>query len=44
MRAKLADLNDGAVPFLSCAAFNLCWYYYTVYTAHNDMCPVLHID
>ena len=26
MRAKLANLNHGAVPFLSQAAANLCWY------------------
>ena len=30
MRAELANLNDCAVPFLSRAAANLCWYYYTV--------------
>ena len=29
MRAKLARLNDCAVPFLSRATANLCWYYYT---------------
>ena len=29
MRAKLANLNDCAVPFLSRAGANLCWYYYT---------------
>ena len=29
MRAKLANLNHSAVPFLSRAAVNLCWYYYT---------------
>ena len=29
MRAKLANLNDCAVPFLSRAAVNLCWYNYT---------------
>ena len=29
MRAELAGLNQCAVPFLSCAATNLCWYYYT---------------
>ena len=29
MRAKLANLNHCAVPFLSCAAVNLSWYYYT---------------
>ena len=28
MRAKLANLNNGAAMFLSHAAFNLCWYYY----------------
>ena len=27
MRAKLANLNDCAVPFLSRVAVNLCWYY-----------------
>ena len=30
MRAKLANLNHCAVPFLRCAAANLCWYYYYV--------------
>ena len=29
MHAKLANLNDCAVPFLSRATTNLCWYYYT---------------
>ena len=29
MRAKSATLNDSAVPFLSRAAANLCWYYST---------------
>ena len=28
MRAKLVNLNHCAVPFLSRAAVNLCWYYY----------------
>ena len=28
MRAKLASVNDCAVPFLSRAAANLCCYYY----------------
>ena len=28
MRAKLAGLNHCAVSVLSCAAANLCWYYY----------------
>ena len=27
MRAKFANTNDCAVPFLSRAATNLCWYY-----------------
>ena len=31
MRSELANLNDCAVPFLSRAAANLCWYYYTMY-------------
>ena len=31
MRAELARLNHCAVPFLSRAAVNLCWYYYTIY-------------
>ena len=30
MRAELASLNDCAVPFLSRATVNLCWYYYSV--------------
>ena len=29
MRAKLANLNHCAVPFLSRAGVNSCWYYYT---------------
>ena len=29
MRAKLANINHCAVPLLSRAAVNLCWYYYT---------------
>ena len=28
MRAELANRNHCAVPFLSRAAVNLCWYYY----------------
>ena len=28
MHAKLANLNHYAVPFLSRAGVNLCWYYY----------------
>ena len=28
MRAELANLNVCAVPFLSRAAVNFCWYYY----------------
>ena len=31
MRAKIANLNHCAVLFLSRAAANLCWYYYTIY-------------
>ena len=27
--AELADLNHCAVPFLTCAAVNLRWYYYS---------------
>ena len=27
MRAKLANLNNFAVPFLSLAVAKLCWYY-----------------
>ena len=30
MRAKLVNLNHCAVPFLSRAAANLCWFYYYV--------------
>ena len=29
MRAELANLNHCAVPFLSLAAVNLCWYNYS---------------
>ena len=36
LRAKLANLNHCAVPFLSRAIANLCWYSYTVYSrAHK---------
>ena len=31
MRGELANLNHCAVRFLSRAAVNLCWYYYTTY-------------
>ena len=31
MRTELANLNHCAVPFLSRAAVNLSWYYYTMY-------------
>ena len=31
MRAELVNLNHCAVPFLSRAAANLCWYYYSIY-------------
>ena len=30
MRAKLANPNHCAVPFLSRAGANLCWYYYSL--------------
>ena len=30
MRTELATLNHSAVPFLSRAASNLCWYYCTM--------------
>ena len=30
MRAKLANLNHCAAPFLSRAAVNLCWYDYSI--------------
>ena len=32
MRTELANLNHIAVPFLSRADVNLCWYYITIYT------------
>ena len=35
MRAKLANLNDCAVPFLSRAATNLCRYYYSRYKSQG---------
>ena len=31
MRVKLDNLNHCAVPFLSSAVVNLCWYYYILY-------------
>ena len=34
MRAKLGTLNHCAVPFLSRAGANLCWYYYTIMYTH----------
>ena len=35
MRADLANLNHYAVPLLSRAAVNLCWYYYIyIYIIH----------
>ena len=30
-RAKLANLNNCVVPFLSRAVANLCWYYHTTF-------------
>ena len=35
MSASLANLNHCAVPFLSRAAVNLCWYYYIFYNKQN---------
>ena len=35
MFAELAYINDCAVPFLSCAGVNLCWYYHTY---HKNNC------
>ena len=40
MRTKLANLNDCAVPFLSRATANFCWYSYMpklriVYALHS---------
>ena len=35
MRAELANLNHCAVPFLSRAAVNLCWYYIMTYQVSN---------
>ena len=37
MRAKLVNLYDCAVPFLSRAAVNLYWYYITYYIAYRDI-------
>ena len=36
MRAKLANLNDCAVPFLSRVDANLSWYNYTFYFMNMD--------
>ena len=35
MRAKLANLNHCAVPFLSRAVVSLCWCFYTLYVVHG---------
>ena len=37
MRAKLANLNDCALPFLRRAAANLCWYNYTSNLISNQV-------
>ena len=37
MRAELADLNHCAVLFLSRAAVNLRWYYYTYVILQDDI-------
>ena len=34
MHAELANLNHCAVSFLSRAAVNLCWYYYSIYKVY----------
>ena len=45
MRSELAGLNPCAVPFLSRAPINFCWYYYILLyryyvsiTAKRDIC------
>ena len=38
MRAKLATLNHCAVPFLSHAVTNLCWYYYILNIRTSALC------
>ena len=38
MRAKLATLNQCAVPFLSRAVANLCWYYYILNILTSALC------
>ena len=46
MRAKFANLNHCAVPFLSRAAANLCWYYYIYHyiLLKNNCCAALSYD
>ena len=39
MRANLANINYGVVCFLSCAAFNLCWYYNIAGTTGTIVVP-----
>ena len=34
MHAKLANLDHSAVPFLSRASVNLCWYYYVLFVGN----------
>ena len=41
MRTELANLNHCAVPFLSRAAVNLCWYYYNIF---EDKEQALHFS
>ena len=39
MRNELANQNGGAVPFLSCAATKLYWYYCT----YGSVTPLLYV-
>ena len=40
MRAELANLDQRAVPFLSRAATNLCWYYSSARARRNHRIQV----
>ena len=39
MREELSGLNHCAVPFLSRAVADLCWYYYIAYDVKLNILP-----
>ena len=42
MREELAGLNHCAVPFLSRAVVNLCWYYSSLF--HQTVVDIIRLD